>query len=126
MQLNMKKKLIREVIDDSIGIDGPVDKIIDQLNQYKAKYPNHKLELDRNWEGDLQLVGYREETDGEYADRIAEEAEAARLKIERAEKRKQRQLEKAAKEIEKANKTLDKERELYEILKKKYGEKQDS
>lgn len=115
----MEKKLIKEVIDGLSGIDGPVDNVISLLNSYKEKYPNHKLGLDWNWE-DLQLVGYREETDSEYATRIAQEAEATRLKIERAEKRKQKQLEKAANEIEKANKTLDQERELYEILKKKY------
>jgi hypothetical protein len=109
MKQTFKKRL------ESLGIsfmDGPINEVIEKIQDLKKVYPNRNLILDFDWDFDgvdYILYEIREETDNEYIIRIEKE----RLEKE----------EKAIERLNKQKKKAEEERKKYEELKKKYEEK---
>lgn len=83
-----EKKEVRDILDRSLYLDGPVDKAIEVLREKikvlgKGKYLRYELDhLPREYEegDDLVLVGVRLETAAEMTTRVQAEKEAQKLR----------------------------------------------
>lgn len=85
------KRIKEDVILNDVFISGDLQDIIAELNSYLKEYSHYRklsLRLSTDEEGytDFVLIGFREENDDEYKDRIAQT-------LEQAEKIKLRELQ---------------------------------
>ena len=94
--------MISETVD-TLWLDGPVDKVLKELNSLGLKYPKHQnFRLSSTYDG-IDLIGDREETDEEYT---------LRMELEKRQE---------ARRLAKKEKKEKQERYLFEKLKTKYG-----
>ena len=82
-------------IAEYFEIDGDFDYIISELNRLKEKYSNYiRLSFERTWD-ELEIYGYRLETNEEEVERL----EKDRSKLVKARERKLKQLEKLKEDL---------------------------
>ena len=73
-------------IDTNLDLEGPIDEVIVRLQNIQEKYKDHagvRIEADYGYEGAYRYNLQRLETDEEYEQRLAKEAERVREREER-------------------------------------------